>query len=707
MGKTKETCGVEGDLSYDLISQINGYLDLDHDVINDEFDDLVSPKRSASTEPFAEAPKIVRSSSAPPIHCIPNGPSDSEEDLSTDSLNDISIGGKKLSQNIYASWEYFNLYYSKNPLDRSLPPPLYNVLTNTAPAKNPVVDLPTNKISTKPSPVIKPIARKPKAVVKPIAQYKQEQVPQPQVVEREVSFEDLLARERKLDIKNHFNQQSQFSHPGSIVPARAKTWPSHQANGPAQHGPSYHVNGPAPHDPSRHVNIPAHHGPPHANGPSHHTPPHHGGYDYSNYQSNGYGQYGSPYEPSYPYYGNHQNMMRPGPNAYPRNYLNQYQPKRQGFRWNGRNPQKSLLDELKEKSGGKSVLLELVKSGHLVDVIIGSEGSRYVQTCLETASVEEKNAVFHALSPKINYLCTDPFGNYVIQKFFDYGNDEHKPFIIKQLMGAILELSLDMYGCRVVQKAIDHSSSDTLVMLVRELNERNGVVKCIRDQNGNHVVQKCIERAEPYVIQIIMHTFQKYIADLAKHVYGCRVVQRLLRHCDQKQTISILMQIFTETEELSKNEFGNYVIQYIVSHGDSRDRKSIVDRIRSKILSLSKNKFGSNVIEKCFQFADEFDRMKCLNEVLGDINDPNPPLLEMIKDQYGNYVIQKMIEVCNESQKYKIFSRIRMLNVDLSKFPFGKYTLTRMRAMEEAGRSPILTGRTVPEKTGPKICLPN
>jgi len=272
-------------------------------------------------------------------------------------------------------------------------------------------------------------------------------------------------------------------------------------------------------------------------------------------------------------------------------------------------------------------------------------------------------------------------------------------------MGEVLRLSLDMYGCRVIQKAIDHASSDTLVMLVRELNEKDGIRQCINDQNGNHVIQKCIEKAEPFVIDIIMGSFQRHITPLAQHVYGCRVIQRLLRHCNKQQKIPLLMQILTGTEALSKNEFGNYVIQYIVSHGDLRDRKSIIERVQSKVLDLSKNKFGSNVIEKCFQHCEIGERNKFIDEVLGSNNNPGP-LLEMIKDQYGNYVIQKLIEVCNEKQQRRIFSRINTLNVDLSKFPFGKYTLARMEQIKES-QSPILAGRTVPQKVAPKICLPN
>ena len=47
---------------------------------------------------------------------------------------------------------------------------------------------------------------------------------------------------------------------------------------------------------------------------------------------------------------------------------------------------------------------------------------------------------------------TDVFGNYVIQKFFEHGNQLQKSILAKQMEGHVLTLSTQMYGCRVVQK---------------------------------------------------------------------------------------------------------------------------------------------------------------------------------------------------------------------------------------------------------------
>ena len=46
----------------------------------------------------------------------------------------------------------------------------------------------------------------------------------------------------------------------------------------------------------------------------------------------------------------------------------------------------------------------------------------------------------------------DVFGNYVIQKFFEHGDQTQKKILANKMKGQVRQLSLQMYGCRVVQK---------------------------------------------------------------------------------------------------------------------------------------------------------------------------------------------------------------------------------------------------------------
>lgn len=59
--------------------------------------------------------------------------------------------------------------------------------------------------------------------------------------------------------------------------------------------------------------------------------------------------------------------------------------------------------------------------------------------------------------------------------------------------------------------------------MVKELDGH--VMRCVRDQNGNHVIQKCIECVPEDAIQFIVSTFYDQVVTLSTHPYGCRVIQ--------------------------------------------------------------------------------------------------------------------------------------------------------------------------------------
>jgi mRNA-binding protein PUF3 len=79
-------------------------------------------------------------------------------------------------------------------------------------------------------------------------------------------------------------------------------------------------------------------------------------------------------------------------------------------------------------------------------------GSRFIQQKLETANSEVKEKIFKELESNSLQLMQDVFGNYVIQKFFEHGDQTQKRILAGKMKGHVLALANQMYACRVVQK---------------------------------------------------------------------------------------------------------------------------------------------------------------------------------------------------------------------------------------------------------------
>jgi pumilio RNA-binding family len=119
------------------------------------------------------------------------------------------------------------------------------------------------------------------------------------------------------------------------------------------------------------------------------------------------------------------------------------------------------------------------------------------------------------------------------------------------------------------------------------------IMRCVRDQNGNHVIQKCIECIPQERIRFIISAFYGHVVELSMHPYGCRVIQvlhrllwfrhlflyierdflkcvlayrqRVLEHCDDESTQNAMMEeIMQSVVTLTEDQYGNYVIQVTV-----------------------------------------------------------------------------------------------------------------------------------------------
>jgi ribosomal protein S7 len=279
---------------------------------------------------------------------------------------------------------------------------------------------------------------------------------------------------------------------------------------------------------------------------------------------------------------------------------------------------------------------------HVVEFSGDQHGSRFIQQKLETANSDEKEQIFKEIQPNALQLMSDLFGNYVIQKMFEHGTQTQKKALALQMKGQVATLSMQMYGCRVVQKAFEHVLVDQQASLVRELDgHKAAIMKIVEDQNGNHVVQKAIERIPGEHIQFIVDAHRGQMAKMSTHQYGCRVVQRMLEYCRPEVKRMILDELLEHILPLISDSYGNYVVQHIIQNGEPHDRRRVVTIVLQQLLTFSKHKFASNIVEKSMDCADEDQRREILRGLTAPDAQGVTPVLSLMRDQYGNYVLRE------------------------------------------------------------------
>lgn len=200
------------------------------------------------------------------------------------------------------------------------------------------------------------------------------------------------------------------------------------------------------------------------------------------------------------------------------------------------------------------------------------------------------------------------------------------------------------------------------------------VVELIQDLNGNHVIQRCLNKLNARDNQFIYDAVTESCVEVATHRHGCCVLQRCIDHASESQKIQLINEITNHSLTLVQDPYGNYVTQYVLelTTGDSRDK--LIKRFEGNIIRLSTQKFSSNVVEKCLQLADKKNRRAFLNEIINSKN-----LGSLLQDPYANYVIQTALSVAETNQYKLLVEKIKPFLPALRHTPHGRRILKQIQ----------------------------
>lgn len=363
-----------------------------------------------------------------------------------------------------------------------------------------------------------------------------------------------------------------------------------------------------------------------------------------------------------------------------------------------------LLEEFRASKHRDWTMVDI--RGHVVEFCQDQNGSRFIQQRLEIGNDTEQQIVMAEVLPAVKRLRNDVFGNYVVQKLLEFGTPQMRADLRDSLKGEMLHLSLQMYGCRVVQKALEALGEEDLPRLLMEFH--HNVISCIHDQNGNHVIQKCIEvmstKAKNALeagnesqaaffneqIEFVIDDVLGNVQSLSCHPYGCRVLQRILEHCVDSTRERALDEIRQCHRALLDDQYGNYVIQHVLKYGRISDRDSILQIVvENGLLRLSKQKFASNVVEKLLNYGTPGQRNSIVREMLKfvDNNEVQPDgtlgkssvVLLMVRDAYANYVVQTALDVVSEGEEKRLLlEELNAHSEELRNYTFAKHIVTKL-----------------------------
>ncbi|GMJ15201.1 hypothetical protein HRI_005189200 [Hibiscus trionum] len=269
------------------------------------------------------------------------------------------------------------------------------------------------------------------------------------------------------------------------------------------------------------------------------------------------------------------------------------------------------------------------------------KGCRFLQRIFDEGSCLDVQIIFNEVIANIVELMMDPFGNYLVQKLLDVCTEEQRLQIVLTVTkepGQLVRISLNTYGTRVVQKLIETLKSRQQISLIKSAL-KPGILDLIKDLNGNHVLQRCLQCLGNEDNKIIFDAAAKFCVDIATHRHGCCVLQRCIAHSNGQHRDKLITQISRNGLFLAQDPFGNYVVQYIIELNVRSAVGNLLSQFKGHYVHLSMQKFSSHVVEKCLKHFAE-SRSQIIRELISVVH-----FEQLLQDPFANYVIQSALAV--------------------------------------------------------------
>ena len=334
----------------------------------------------------------------------------------------------------------------------------------------------------------------------------------------------------------------------------------------------------------------------------------------------------------------------------------------------------NLNNNIVNKKKGKMSLKMNINNMSLSDLIKNSDvickdqsGCRLLQKKIDEQP-EIALKILNVCFEKIIEIITDSFGNYLVQKLYDYMNEEKFLQLIALIKFDIYHICINSFGTRAIQKLIDYLKTENLMK--NFLNLIKPIVKgIIVDINGSHILLKLVDLKNNLVNKCIFEEIKENILSISMHKHGCCVLQKCIEktNSDDKGKDKLIESLINNCKVLISDQCGNYIIQFIISLKNEKINEKIVSVLITNLEDYSKQKFSSNVVEKILECCSN----KICQKIIDVLKYNDKIILGILFDKFGNYVLQKALQRSDEPTQHHILGIMAPHLYKLKNYSFG------------------------------------
>jgi len=219
-------------------------------------------------------------------------------------------------------------------------------------------------------------------------------------------------------------------------------------------------------------------------------------------------------------------------------------------------------------------------------------------------------------------------------------------------------LSQDAEGTFEVQKALADSINDEeRAVLAAEL--RGHVIEATQCPHANHVLRKVITSMSPpclnFIVAELLSQGPQIVLELARHRYGCRILEGLLTHCPFEQVSGLVEALWPEAAALCMHMYGNFVMQQLLEHAPSTLRSQLFQVIHAKLVAMGLNFYGSTVLVKAMSYGNDREKLSLSRAILS----VNGLLSAIAKSRHGKAILELVLDSLEDAEKHAAMEQSR------------------------------------------------
>ncbi|KAG5507672.1 hypothetical protein JKF63_06621 [Porcisia hertigi] len=255
-----------------------------------------------------------------------------------------------------------------------------------------------------------------------------------------------------------------------------------------------------------------------------------------------------------------------------------------------------LMDRLTEKV-----------RGHLLEYSLQTYGCRVMQKAVENMRAADRAIIIRELDGKIVDSVFDQNANHVVQKVIEVCPAEVQ-FVVDAFLPSLGELACHAYGCRVLQRTFERCH-DVAGVDIRPLLE--AVLIRVNEftvhQYGNYVVQHAMLNAPEdlrhrFVVQL---TPQLYALSCSK--FASNVAERIVTTATEEERDAIINELKKPLSDfqgvnllvnMMQDTYANYVVQRFFEVVSARQCERISELVQPYIISINQSVYGRHLLRK-------------------------------------------------------------------------------------------------------------